>query len=170
VDRVAHLVASFESTPDGDDDGDAKVQIILELEDHLSDSRVLNLFAAVIADPAEHDLARIECLKILRLEPPAAADDRRRIGRIIADTLRPTEDYLVRQYAAGALGPYAQEPGVFDVMSSAVTSDDDIDVRHNALASVSEAGPDDRTIALLHQLTNDPELATAATRTLRTWL
>ncbi|GAA3432693.1 hypothetical protein GCM10018954_022960 [Kutzneria kofuensis] len=170
MDCVAHLVASFESTPDGDDDGDAKVGIILELEDHLSDPRALTLFASVIADPAEHDLVRIECLKILRLQPPAAADDRRRIGRIIADTLQPTEDYLVRQYAAGALGPYAQEPGVFDVMSSAVTGDDDIDVRHNALASVIEAGPDNRTIALLHQLTNDPELAAAATRTLRTWL
>jgi hypothetical protein len=167
---VAHLVASFASMADGDDDGDAKVDIILELEDHLSDPRALTLFAAVIADPAEHDLARIECVKILRLRPPAAADDRRRIGRIIADVLRPTEDYLVRQYAAGALGPYAQEPAVFDAMSGAVLRDDDIDVRHNALASVVEAGADNRTIALLRRLADDPELATAATRTLRTWL
>lgn len=170
MDCVAHLVALFESAPDGDDDADAKLEIILELEDHLSDPRALNLFASVIADLAEHDLARIECLKILRLQPPAAADDRRRIGRIIADALRPTEDYLVRQYAAGALGPYAQEPVVFDAMASAVAGDDDVDVRHNALASVIEAGPDNRTITLLHQLTNDPELATAATRALRTWL
>jgi hypothetical protein len=64
----------------------------------------------VIADPAEHDLARVECVKILRLRPPADADDRRRIGRIIAEVLRPTEDCLVRQYAAGAVGPYAPEP------------------------------------------------------------
>jgi hypothetical protein len=170
VDYVAHLVASFASAPDGDDGGDAKVEIILELEDHLSDPRALKLFASVIADPAEHDLARIECIKILRLQPPAAAGDQRRIGRIIADILRPTEDCLVRQYAAGALGPYAHEPVVFDAISSAVASDDDIDVRHNALASVIEAGPDNRTIALLRQLTNDPELATAAARTLRTWL
>ncbi len=170
MDRVADLVALFESAPDGDDGGDAKVEIILELEDHLSDPRALALFASVIADPAEHDLARVECLKILRLQPPAAADDRRRVGRIIADVLQPDEDYLVRQYAAGALGPYAREPAVFDALATAMASDDDIDVRHNALAAVIEAGPDDHTVALLHQLTGDPELATAATRTLRTWL
>jgi hypothetical protein len=123
----------------------------------------------VIADPAEHDLARIECLKILRLQPPDSADDRRLIGRLIAAILRPTEDYLVRQYAAGALGPYAQDAVVFGAMSTAVARDDDINVRHNAMASVVEAGPDDRTVTLLHRLADDPEFAAAATRTLRPW-
>ena len=68
-----------------------------------------------------------------------------------------------------SLGPYAQEPAVFDAISTAVTGDDDVDVRHNALESVLEAGPDDRTRALLQQLTDDPELGKAATRTLHEW-
>jgi len=169
VDHVAELVARFEATLDGEDGGDAKVEIVLELEDHLTDPRALDLFATVIADPAEYDLARIECVKILRLRPPAGAEDRRRIGRIIAAVLDPEDDYLVRQYAAMSLGPYAQDPVVFDAIATAVTGDDDVDVRHNALESVLEAGPDDRTRALLQQLTDDPELGKAATRTLREW-
>ena len=169
MDRVAELVAQFEATPDGEDDGHAKVEVVLELEDHLTDPRALDLFATVIADPAEYDLARIECIKILRLEPPAGGDDRRQIGLTIAAVLDPDDDYLVRQYAAMALGPYAQEPAVFDAISTAVTGDDDVDVRHNALESVIEAGPGDRTRALLQQLTDDPELGKAATRILQEW-
>jgi len=169
VDHVAELVARFEATPGGEDGGDAKVEIVLELEDHLTDPRALDLFATVIADPAEYDLARIECVKILHLRPPAGAEDRQRIGRIIAAVLDPEDDYLVRQYAAMSLGPYAQDPVVFDAIATAVTGDDDVDVRHNALESVLEAGPDDRTRALLQQLTDDPELGKAATRTLREW-
>jgi len=169
VDHVAELVTRFEATPGGEDGGDAKVEIVLELEDHLTDPRALDLFATVIADPAEYDLARIECVKILHLRPPAGAEDRRRIGRIIAAVLDPDDDYLVRQYAAMSLGPYAQDPVVFDAIATAVTGDDDVDVRHNALESVLEAGPDDRTRALLQQLTDDPELGKAATHTLREW-
>jgi hypothetical protein len=169
VDRVAELVAQFEATPDGEDGGHAKVEIVLELEDRLDDPRALDLFAAVIADPAEYDLARIECIKILQLEPPAGVEDRRRIGRIIAAVLDPDDDYLVRQYAAMSLGPYAQDPVVFEAITTAATGDDDIDVRHNAFESVLEAGQDDRTIALLNQLTDDPELGQAATRTLQEW-
>ncbi|MFC0540386.1 HEAT repeat domain-containing protein [Kutzneria chonburiensis] len=168
MDRVAELVAQFEATPDGEDDGHTKVEIILELEDLLDDPRALTLFATVIADPAEYDLARIECIKILQLQPPTGSDDRRRIGRIIAAVLDPEDDYLVRQYAAMSLGPYAQDPAVFDAISVAV-NDDDIDVRHNALESVSEAGPDDRTRALLQQLTDDQELGSAAKRVLEEW-
>jgi HEAT repeat protein len=171
MDVVAGLVESFRSAV-GTDDGDgwAKVELIVELEDHVGDTRVLELFTSVIADPVEYDLARVECLKIVRLSPPSAAGHRRALGRTIATVLSATDDDLVvRQYAAGALGSYADEPVVFDALADALLHDSDIDVRHNALTSVEEAGADERTIALLTRLADDPQLRSAAQRTLQAW-
>jgi hypothetical protein len=170
VDDVARLIQAFGSLAGTDDaDGFAKVEIILGLEDHVSDTRVLELFASVIADPAEYDLARIECLKILRLWPPDLAADRRKLGPTIAAVLSADEDHLVRLYAAGSLGPYVDDSVVFDALTVAVIHDDDIDIRHNALASVEEAGPGERAIALLRRLADDPLLGSSARRTLRAW-
>ncbi|MBT8225836.1 MAG: hypothetical protein KJO75_10105, partial [Dactylosporangium sp.] len=93
--------------PDSTDfEGGAKVDVVVELEDHLDDPRVLAFFLSVVADPGEYDLARIECIKILRLWPPSTATDRQRAGQVIAAVLCADDDYLVRQYAAMALGPY----------------------------------------------------------------
>jgi hypothetical protein len=170
MDRVALLIGQFRSMPfDNDDDGSRRVEVILELADDRGDSRVLDLFLAVVADPAEYDLARIECLKILDLWPPAAPDDRQRAGRTIATLLWPDEDYLVRQYAAMSLGPYARDDVVFDALAEVLLHDDDIDVRHNALSSVTAAGADDRRTALLRQLSTDPEMGRFAVAKLRDW-
>ncbi len=155
--------------PSGDAGGDDKFKLITDLEDHTSDPRVVALYLSVIADPAEYDLARIEAIKILCLWPPDDAADRQRVGRTIAQTLWPDEDYLVRQYAAMSLGPYAEDDEVFEALTNVLIQDDDIDVRHNALSSVEDSGPDDRTTALLRRLTDDPELGSAATRTLDDW-
>lgn len=166
MDQVAELVERCRT-----EDDDTQVDLIVELEDHVADERVLDLFVALIADTAAYDLSRIECVKILRLWPPEQPADRRRVGQTIATVLRDDEDDLVRQYAAMALGPYAEDPAVFDTLTAILTpgAEDDIDLRHNALSSVAEAGHDERTGALLRQLTDDPELGTAAARTLREW-
>ncbi|MEV4312544.1 HEAT repeat domain-containing protein [Actinocrispum sp. NPDC049592] len=161
---VTGLIAEFEALPGDESGGDAKWRIIADLDESLGDPRVLELFLKVVADREEYDLARIECLKVLDLYPP---DDRVRVGRVIAGALDVEDDYLVRQYAAMSLGPYAGDPVVFEALSVAVLEDEDVDVRHNALESLVTADPDERITALLHRLTEDPELGSAAKRTLR---
>jgi hypothetical protein len=170
VERVRRLVEAYRclpSPPDAEDAG--RLTIITELEPHVGDPRVVDLYVSVISDPEEYDLARIECIKILGLWPPATRADRQRVGRAIAQTLWPDEDYLVRQYAAMSLGAYAQDDVVFEALATVLAHDDDIDVRHNAVDSIREAGPDDRSLTLLRRMVNDPELGSAAARTLRDW-
>jgi hypothetical protein len=136
VDQVAELVERCQAEDEG-----AQVDLIVELEDHVADPRVLDLFVSIIADADAYDLSRIECVKILRLCPPEGPADRVRVGHVIAAALR-DEDDLVRQYAAMSLGPYAGDPVVLDALATALAPDEeDVDVRHSALSSVKEAGP-----------------------------
>jgi hypothetical protein len=103
LDQVAELVERCRA----EDDGGTQVDLVVELEDHVADPRVLDLFVSTIADADAYDLT----------------------------------------------------PG----------AEDDVDLRHNALSSVREAGPGERTVTLLRRLTEDPDLGAAATRTLREW-
>jgi hypothetical protein len=170
MDNVERLLELFRSTPSTTDTaGSGKVKVVVALEDHLGDPRVLPFLVSVIADRPEYDLARIECIKILHLWPPATATGRQQVGRAIAAALQADDDDLVRQYAAMSLGPYVCEDGVFEALTTAVLLDDDVEVRYNALAAIEEAGPDTRNVELLRRLTGDLELGTAATRTLHAW-
>jgi hypothetical protein len=172
MDGVETLIESVrQMSPATDAEGWTQVRVIEALEDHVADPRVWSLFVAVIADPAAYDIARIECIKILHLWPPDSAAGRHEVGRTVAAVLRDDDDdYLVRQYAAMSLGPYAEDAVVLDALAHAVHHDDDIDIRYNALASIEEAGRNDRGIELLRQLADDPELGTAVTRKLGEWL
>jgi HEAT repeat protein len=158
------LISLFRSTSDDD----VKAEAVVALDEHVADPQVIAFLTAVTADPAEHDLARIECMKILRLWPPPTPDARRKAGRAIAAALR-EDDELVRQYAAMSLGPYLDDPPVFEALTVALLHDDDLNVRHNALAAVAEAGPADRHADLLRRLADDSELSRAAARTLDRW-
>ncbi|GIH17225.1 HEAT repeat domain-containing protein [Rugosimonospora africana] len=170
MDQVQRLIETYRCLPSPvDAEGSSRFAIITELGRHVGDPRVVDLYVSVIADPQEYDLARIECIKVLGLRPPDAHADRQRVGRAIAQTLWPDEDYLVRQYAAMSLGAYAEDDDVFEALATALTHDDDIDVRHNALESIREAGPDDRGLALLRRMVDDPELGSAAKHTLQDW-
>jgi hypothetical protein len=67
VDRVGELIEVFRAAGmASDDEAWPNVQAVVELEDLIGDARVVPFFVSVVADPHEHDLARIECLKILR--------------------------------------------------------------------------------------------------------
>ncbi|WP_433359822.1 HEAT repeat domain-containing protein [Actinoplanes sp. CA-142083] len=158
------LIELFRSTPDDD----VKVEALEALDEHVADPQVIAFLTAVTADSDEYDLARIECMKILRLWPPPAPDARRDAGRALAAALR-EDDELLRQYAAMSLGPYLDDPLVFEALTVAVLHDDDLDVRHNALAAVAEAGPADRHADLLRRLAGDAGLGHAAARTLDRW-
>jgi hypothetical protein len=105
-------------------------------------------------------------MKVLCLWPP---DEPVAAGRAIAAVLRDDEDEMVRQYAAMSLGPYAGDDTVLATLAAAALGDDDTDVRYNALSAVEEAGPDDRTVALLRRLAPDETLGRSAARTLREW-
>jgi hypothetical protein len=158
------LIELYRSTPDDD----VKVEAVVALDEQAEDPQVTAFLTAVAGDPGEYDLARIECMKILRLWPPPTPAARRDAGRAIAAALR-EDDELVRQYAAMSLGPYLDDPPVLAALTDAVRHDDDLNVRHSALAAVAEAGPADPHADLLHSLAGDPELGRAATRTLQRW-
>ncbi|WP_051809733.1 HEAT repeat domain-containing protein [Actinoplanes subtropicus] len=162
--RQSRLIELFRSTPDDD----VKAEAVASLDEHAADPEVITFLTAVAADPGEYDLARIECMKILRWWPPPMPAARRDAGRAVAAALR-EDDELVRQHAAMSLGPYLDDPPVFEALTAAVLHDDDLDVRHSALAAVAEAGPADRRADLLRRLAGDAELGRAAARTLDSW-
>jgi HEAT repeat protein len=162
--RENRLIELFRSTSDDD----VKVEAVTALDEEAADPQVAAFLTAVAADPGEYDLARIECMKILRLWPPTAPDARRDAGRAIAAALR-EEDEILRQYAAMSLGPYLDDPPVLAALTAALLHDDDLDVRHSALSAVAEAGPADQHADLLRRLAGDPELGRAAARTLDRW-
>jgi HEAT repeat protein len=122
----------------------------------------------VIADPAGYDLARIEAMKILRLSPPPDAGARQAAGRAIAAVLG-EDDELLRQFAAMSLGPYLSDDVAFAAVEHAALHDEDLDVRHNALAALAESGPSPRNAELLGRLADDPDLGHAAGRVKRDW-
>jgi HEAT repeat protein len=157
MDEVERLLERFRTQPHD-----------FAAEDHLGDPRVVPFLVALAADPDAYDLARIEAMKVLCLWPP---DEPLAAGRVMAAVLRDDEDEMVRQYAAMSLGPYAADDAVLDALAAAVLGDDDVDVRHNALSAVVEAGPDERTVALLSRLASadDTLLGRSAARTLREW-
>lgn len=162
--HASRLIELFRTAPDDD----AKVEAVAALDEHVADPRVIGFLTAVAADPGEYDLARIECMKILRLWPPPVPDVRRDAGHAIAAALR-EDDELIRRYAAMSLGPYLDDPPVFEALAGALLHDDDVDVRHGALTAVAEAGPARSNADLLRRLTGDPELGRAAARTLDRW-
>ncbi len=61
--RENRLIELFRST----DDEDVKVEAVAALDEQAADPQVTAFLTAVAADPGEDDLARIECMKILRL-------------------------------------------------------------------------------------------------------
>jgi HEAT repeat protein len=162
VDTVDRLLGRF-GTPGAD-----QIRLILDAEDLLPDPRVHAFLIGLAADPAGYDLARIECMKILRLTPPAHPSVWRSAGRAVAAALA-EDDELVRQFAATALGPYARDEVVFAALASAALHDENVDVRYNALDALEEAGPSDRGADLLRRLTDDPEVGNAAARVLSAW-
>jgi hypothetical protein len=162
VDSVDRLLGRFGSP------GTDWLRLILDAESHLPDPRVHAFLTALAGDPAGYDLARIECMKILRLSPPGGPAEWRAAGRAVAAALA-EDDELVRQFAAMSLGPYAQDEVVFAALTAAGLHDEDLDVRYNVLEAIEEAGPSDRNAGLLRRMADDPEVGNAAARVLQVW-
>ncbi|MER5746225.1 HEAT repeat domain-containing protein [Streptomyces sp. NPDC002225] len=134
--ELAALVAEFRALPADDD---RRRAIIAELD---GDPGAEPFLIGVVADPEEYDLARTEAATLLRLWPPADPDRRREAGRALLAALDDPEEDLVRQYAAMALGPYADAPAVRRALTAAAEAGDDPLVRAAARSALAEAGPD----------------------------
>ncbi|MFF8916760.1 hypothetical protein ACF08M_26405 [Streptomyces sp. NPDC015032] len=161
--HLDRLIEEFRALPA---DSDRRREIVAELD---GDADAVPFLVSVVADSREYDLARVEAATILRLWPPSDPFAARAAAQALLTALNDPEEDLVRQYAAAALGPYADEPPVHQALTAVVLEDEDPLVRHNALAAVEEAGPSDARTEVLRALTRDPELGTAAARTLTAW-
>ncbi|MFF2011636.1 hypothetical protein ACFVWY_21510 [Streptomyces sp. NPDC058195] len=134
ADELARLLARFHALPADDDRRQA---IVAELD---GDPGAEPFLITVVADPQEYDLARVEAATLLRLWPPADPAARHAAGRALLAALDDPEEDLVRQYAAMALGPYADDPAVHRALTTAADTDDDPLVRASARAALKEAG------------------------------
>lgn len=170
MDRTESLIDQFRALPA---ESDEKRELVAGLGDILADRPdhpvALPFLASVAADTEEYDLARVEATKVLRLWPPTEDTHRQRAGRALLTVMRGPDDELVRQYAAMALGPYADDPEVHDAMAAAILDDEDRLVRDNALAALNHAGPSDDRAEVLHRLADDRALGLEAVRILTTW-
>ncbi|MFD9606709.1 HEAT repeat domain-containing protein [Streptomyces sp. NPDC059970] len=163
LDGRERLIEEFRALPAT---SDRKREIVAELDDTPD---ALPFLIAVVADPREYDLARVEAATILRLWPPSDPATARTAARALLAALNDPEEDLVRQYAAEALGPYADDPAVHGALAASLKPDEDPLVRHNALAAVEEAGPSDARTDVLRALTQDRDLGRAAARILTAW-
>ncbi|WP_405686881.1 HEAT repeat domain-containing protein [Streptomyces sp. NBC_00057] len=162
-DHPHHLIEEFRALPAS---SDRKREIVAELNDTPD---ALPFLIAVVADPQEYDLARVEAATTPRLWPPSDPATARTAARALLAALNDPEEDLVRQYAAEALGPYADEPAVHEALAASLEPDEDPLVRDNALAAVAEAGPSDARTDVLRALTQDRDLGRAAARILTAW-
>jgi hypothetical protein len=170
MNQIEELIAAFDRvTVDTKGEEFQKTAIVTSLKEYLSHERVLAFFERVIADITEYDLARVECLKILELLDPDQFQGSMQLAQTAARALANDADGLVRQYAAMALGPYCKSEIVRDALTRAVTIDEDLDVRHNALAAIKEGGYSEWAVAVLKRLVGDPDLGRTAQETLVTW-
>lgn len=170
MDRTERLIDEFRAQPA---ESDRRRELVSEAAGVLADRpghpTAVPFLASVTADTEEYDLARVEATTALRLSPPSEGAQRRLAARALLAVMRGPDDDLVRQYAAMALGPYADDPEVHDAMAAAVLGDEDPLVRDNALAALRHAGPSEDRAAVLHRLADDPALGREASRILTAW-
>ncbi|MFJ6134803.1 hypothetical protein [Kitasatospora sp. NPDC092286] len=161
------LVARFRSLPPGSDD---KVRIVAALEDAVADPTVAAFLASVVADPAEDELARVECATVLRLSPPADPAAKREVADALLAAFADRDEDLVRQHVAMAFGPYADDPAVHRALAAALGEHEgDPLVPDNALFAVRQAGPSAQRADLVRTLLHHPELGGEAGRILDDW-
>jgi HEAT repeat protein len=130
--ELARLIEEFHALPAT---SDRRREIVAQLD---GDADAVPFLVAVVADPGEYDLARIEASTLLRLWPPSDPAGRRAAERALLAALHDPEEDLVRQYAAMALGPYADDPAVHEALTTAAGTDDDLLVRAAARGALTE--------------------------------
>ncbi|WP_240802814.1 HEAT repeat domain-containing protein [Streptomyces sp. A0642] len=170
MDPTESLIDEFHAQPA---ESDRRRELVASIGDILAKRpdhpAALPFLASVAADTEEYDVARVEATTALRLSPPTDAAHRQQAADALLAVMRGPDEDLCRQYAAMALGPYAEAPEVHEAMAAAVLGDEDPLVRDNALAALRQAGPSEERVEVLHQLTDDRSLGGEAARILRAW-
>lgn len=170
MDATESLIDEFHAQPA---ESDRRRELVAAIGDILAQRpdhpAALPFLASVAADTEEYDVARVEATTALRLSPPTDDAHRKRAARALLAVMRGPDDDLCRQYAAMALGPYADAPEVHEAMAAAVLGDEDPLVRDNALAALRHAGPSENRAEVLHRLAGDRSLGLEATRILTAW-
>jgi hypothetical protein len=138
----------------------AKIEAIRQLEPHMAHPEAERFLVSVLLDPAEYDLARVEVCRALQAS--SAGSSGGRYADALLRLLQSEDDTLVRQWAANALRVFRDHPGVVRALASRLAkATEDLDVRHNAIASLRGAAMGLAERELLEPLRTDPELGHA---------
>ncbi len=142
VDAVEGHMAAYRAAPfDARREAWGKTAALEALEEFLPDGRVLDFFLAIVADPAEYDMARLHLLKLFEINPVPAA--RSRIGACVAAILPSEEDWTVRCWLGRAVAAFSDIPAArAAAIARALDPSEDEDVRHNCLAGLWGSDPE----------------------------
>lgn len=142
MDEIERLIAAYRCAVfDADGEAWGKTAALESLEEYLPDSRVLEFFLEIVADPTEYDMARVHILKLFEFEAVPGARDR--IGACIAAALTEERDWMVRCWLGRAVASYADIPAARSVaIARALDQAEFEDVRHNCLPGLRVGHPD----------------------------
>lgn len=156
---------SIEPSPDGEDS--RKREIIAALDDWVGDAAVVELFAGVLANENEYDLARIEICKIFRAYREPAAAGRSRYVPALVKVLRGGAETLVRQWAAIGAVAFVEDPEMMEEVTLRLLDQcEDEDVRHNCLEAIEELRQPMVIKPILLSLVDDPVMGRHVARIL----
>ncbi len=145
-----------------------KIEVIDQLSDNLS-SDALEFLVEIISDPGDYDLARIEALKTVQFLEPQHDHLSAKVANAVLIALS-DEDILVQQWAAIAAASFTDHLAVFDRLLALLEDpEQDLDVRHNCLAAVRQAGPSPKALSCLERVSSDTEIGQYAGDLLRSW-
>jgi hypothetical protein len=155
-------MAAYRTAPfDARGEAWGKTAALEALEAFLPDKRILDFFLAVVADPAEYDMARLHLLKLFEFNPVPTA--RSRIGECVAAMLPREEDWTVRCWLARAVAAFSDIPAArAAAIARALDPSEDEDVRHNCVAGLW--GSDPEAVPALQQLAGEDSLLGRAAR------
>jgi len=146
-----------------DDPSEDRCWVVIQLQE-CTDRRVASLFLNSLANSSEDEGVKIEILKslVMRSDPD---DIRQAFAVRIINMLQSDPSDLVRQYSANALQHFPDINGVLGCLEGIVEDEsEDLDVRHNALASIERNRDSKPFSEALHRLVVVPDLGRYAKR------
>lgn len=165
---VAASIARYQSAqPNPSGECPEKIDVVQLLESRFGEAAVATFLLGVLRDRKEYDLARVEvCRVLLGLDSQAVPWAEECAAALLVALADPEED-LVRRWAARALVLVANVKGVEEALVEVVVDpEQDVDVRHNALAALRFRSLSNRGRAALAGSTDDAELGNAIARRL----
>ena len=138
------------------DDGKAEFLRHLEFEEIPEKWRLLH---AVIADPNEYDLARMQALKILEIAS-IPAEQLQSFCELLVSVIKTDQDYDVKNYAVMASKNFINDSDALQTLIVDIVLDakEDIDIRHNAYEAVLAFFDIAGLKAVLEKLSSDEEM------------